>query len=98
MAHEQGNVKGLRKRVGADGKILWYVRLWHDGRERLFGSFPTKTLAKDFYRQAKVEQKQGRFFPERYQRGGVDLVEDILDAHTKTVTVKNHWAEKHYAA
>lgn len=36
------------------------------GRERQFGSFPTKTKAREFYEKAKLEQKEGRFFPERY--------------------------------
>jgi hypothetical protein len=46
----------------ASGKIVWFVRLYHEGKERRFGSFSTKTAARN-YEKAKQEQKTGRFFP-----------------------------------
>ena len=79
--------RGLLQRVDATGKPMWYVRFWHEGRERRFGRFPTKTKAREFYEKAKLEQKEGRFFPERYQCGGYDLVSDFLKAH---VTQRTH--------
>ena len=63
--------RGLLQRVDATGKPMWYVRFWHEGRERRFGRFPTKTKAREFYEKAKLEQKEGRFFPERYQCGAM---------------------------
>jgi site-specific recombinase XerD len=97
MARAGRKDRGLLSKSDASGRVVWFVRLYHDGRERRFGSFKTKTEARDFYEKAKQEQKQGRFFPERYQHGAYDLVADVIDRHTATSTVKNHWAEKHYA-
>jgi len=68
-------------KVDATGKLLWYVRLMHDGKDRRFGSFPTKTKAREFYQKAKTEQHEGRFFPERYQHGGYELVQAAIDRY-----------------
>ncbi len=81
----------------AEGKKIWYVRLHHEGKERRFGSFSTKTQARDFYNKAKVDQKTGRFFPERYQHGGYELLTTVIDRCTAVSTVKNQSAEKNYA-
>ena len=54
------------------------------GRRR-FGSFPNKTKAREFYEKAKLEQKEGRFFPERYQIGGYELVKDMLCRYQATL-------------
>ena len=40
MARAGRKDRGLLSRVDEAGTKLWYVRLWHDGRERRFGSFP----------------------------------------------------------
>jgi len=75
---------------------VWFVRLYHEGRDRRFGSFPNKTKAREFYEKAKLEQKEGRFFPERYQHGGYARVDELITAHVAISTVKNQSAEKHY--
>ena len=49
--------------------------------ETRFGSFPTKTAAREFYEKAKREQKEGIFFPERYRRGGAETIEALIDRH-----------------
>lgn len=85
MARAGRKDRGLLSKPDATGKPLWYVRLYHEGRERRFGSFLNKTQARDFYEKAKQEQKSGRFFPERYQRGGYDLVEDMLSRYLATL-------------
>lgn len=85
MARAGRKDRGLLSKPDATGKPVWYVRLYHEGRERRFGSFPNKTQARDFYEKAKQEQKSGRFFPERYQRGGYDLVEDMLSRYLATL-------------
>ena len=69
------------------------------GKERRFGAVSRpKRRRETFYEKAKQEQKQGRFFPERYQHGGSVLVEELLTRHAETTTVKNQAAEKHYMA
>ena len=65
MARAGRKDRGLLSKADSAGKALWYVRLYHDGKERRFGSFLTKTAARDFYEKAKQEQQTGRFFPER---------------------------------
>ena len=85
MARAGRKDRGLLSKPDSTGKPVWYVRLYHDGRERRFGSFPSKTQARDFYEKAKQEQKSGRFFPERYQRGGYELVEDMLIRYLTTL-------------
>jgi integrase len=80
--------RGLLSRTDAAGEKAWYVRLWHEGRERRFGSFATKTKAREFYEKAKLEQKEGRFFPERYQHGGYDLVGELIDRYLETISTR----------
>jgi len=59
--------RGLLSKSNTAGKVVWFVRLYHDGKERKFGSFTTKTEARDFYEKRKQDQKDDLFFPERYQ-------------------------------
>ena len=88
MARAGRRDRGLLSKADATGKLVWYVRLYHEGRDRRFGSFPNKTKAREFYEKAKLEQKEGRFFPERYQQGGYDLVEAVIDRYLLTITTK----------
>ena len=97
MARKGRVDRGLLQKQDAEGKKIWYVRLHHEGKERRFGSFSTKTAARDFYNKAKLDQKTGRFFPERYQQGGYELVATVIDRCMAVSTVKNQYAEKNYA-
>ena len=92
--------RGLLSRPDSTGKLVWYVRLYHDGKERRFGSFSTKTAAREFYEKAKQEQQTGRFFPERYQHGGYELVETLIDRYLLTLPTKKpmtQLAERYFA-
>jgi integrase len=75
---------------------VWYVRLYHEGRERRFGSFPTKTKAREFYEKAKLEQKEGRFFPERYQVGGYAKLAEVLEEYLAAFTGRSERDERRY--
>jgi site-specific recombinase XerD len=97
MARAGRKDRGLLSKLDSAGKVKWYARLYHEGKEKRFGPFKDKTEARNFYNKAKLEQLQGRFFPERYQGGGYDFLSSLLDRHTATSKVKNHWAERHYA-
>ncbi len=70
-----------------------YVRLWHEGKDRQFGAFPNKTEARLFYEKAKLEQKEGRFFPERYQRAGHELMEAVIARYLTTATHKRAYQD-----
>ena len=96
MARAGRRDRGLLAKKDSTGKPVWYVRLYHEGKDRQFGSFTTKTQARDFYEKAKQEQKAGRFFPERYQHGGQPLVEAVLTRHAETTTVKGKATERYY--
>ena len=72
-------------RKDATGKPMWHVRLYHEGKERRFGSFSTKTAAREFYEKAKQEQQTGRFFPERYQYGGREAASAVIASYLTTL-------------
>ena len=88
MARAGRKDRGLLSKQDLSGKVVWSVRLYHEGKERRFGSFTTNTQARDFYEKAKQEQKAGRFFPERYQHGGYELVEAVIDRYLLTIATK----------
>ena len=96
MARKGRLDRGLRPKKDTHGKMVWYVRLYHHGKEQQFGSFPNKTKAREFYEKAKLEQKEGRFFPERYHHKGSLLVEACIDEHVSNSTVKDHQTEIYY--
>ena len=96
MARKGRLDRGLRPKKDIHGKMVWYVRLHHHGKEQQFGSFPNKTKAREFYEKAKLEQKEGRFFPERYHHKGSLLVEACIDEHVSHSTVKDHQTEIYY--
>ncbi|MEP6933741.1 MAG: hypothetical protein ABI988_07370 [Nitrospirota bacterium] len=60
--------------------------LYHEGKERRFGSFSTKTAARDFYEKAKQEQQTGRFFPERYQHRGKEAASVVIASYLTTLS------------
>ena len=62
MARAGRKDRGLLAKKDSTGKTVWYVRLYHEGKERRFGSFSTKTAARDFYEKAKQEQGTGGSF------------------------------------
>ena len=88
--------RGLVERKDAAGKPIWYVRLYHDGRIRWFGSFKSRKEAREFYQEAKTDQRRGKFFPERLQRGGAKLSE-VIDAYMKTNSKRTLTEDNRYA-
>jgi integrase len=96
MARAGRKDRGLLAKKDSTGKRVWYVRLYHEGKERRFGSFSTKTAARDFYEKAKQEQKTGRFFPERYQQGGYAKLEEVLDGYLAAFTGRSKRDEERF--
>ena len=96
MARAGRKDRGLYCKPDATGKVLWYVRLYQEGRDRRFGSFTTKTKAREFYEKAKLEQAEGRFFPERYQRGGYAKLAEAIDVHLATFSGRSKRDEERY--
>ena len=96
MARAGRKDRGLLAKKDSTGKTVWYVRLYHEGKERRFGSFSTKTAARDFYEKAKQEQQTGRFFPERYQQGGYAKLEEVLDGYLAAFTGRSKRDEERF--
>lgn len=88
MARRCRKDRGLLSKRDSTGKLVWYVRLYHEGRERRFGSFSTKTEARKFYERCKLEQEQNRFNPEQYQKSQAELIQTLLDDYLATTTGK----------
>src|ERR1051325_1601206 len=100
MARKGRVDRGLIWKLNADGVKVWAVRLMHNGNDERFWSFKTKTEARAFYENAKQEQRLGRFFPERYQRGGYDLFPEYVQRYMNTIGIKKPStirAERHFA-
>lgn len=85
MARAGRKDRGLLSKLDSGGKQLWYVRLYHEGKERRFGSFPTKTKAREFYDKSKAEQMEGKFFPGRFQRSGKELASTVIEQYLATL-------------
>jgi integrase len=96
MARKGRKDRGLLQKTDSSGRLLWYVRLYHHGQERRFGSFLSKTAAREFYEKAKLEQKEGRFFPERYQQGGYAKLEEVLDGYVAAFTGRSKRDEERF--
>jgi hypothetical protein len=84
MARKGRVNRGLVLRKNAKGQPVWYVRLADQGRERWFGSFGTKTEARMFYEERKLDQQEGRFFPSQYQRRGQVTLQHMIDRYMAT--------------
>jgi len=95
MARKGRLDRGLYQRLNAEGKPVWYVRILHHGQDRRFGSFPTKTEARNFYDKAKREQTEQRFDPQQYQKRQA-VLGDLIDQHLQVSQVKNLDTEKYY--
>ncbi len=96
MARKGRLDRGLMQKKDSNGKLVWSVRLYHNGKERRFGSFTTKTDARNFYDQAKDEQRKGRFFPEQYQLGGYEKVSVRIADYLETRTLKKAFRDEQY--
>lgn len=96
MARPGRKDRGLYSKRDTAGRVLWYVRLYHAGRDRRFGSFATKTKAREFYEKAKLEQAEERFFPERYQQGGYAKLTDVIESHLASFTGRSKRDEERY--
>jgi site-specific recombinase XerD len=85
MARAGRKDRGLLSKKDSTGKLLWYARLYHEGREQRFGAFPNKTEARAFYEKAKQQQRNGRFFPEQYRHGGKEAAGAVIASYLLTL-------------
>jgi site-specific recombinase XerD len=97
MARKGGVDRGLFAKTNAAGKTVWGVRLWHNGREFSFSGFASKTKARHFYEERKVEQREARLFPRQYQRRGQVMASEVIDAYLATSTKRSLKDDQRYA-
>lgn len=62
--------RGICERKLNNGTIIYYIRLYHNGKPVVFGRFHSKAAARKAYTKAKVEQDEGRFDPTKNQVRG----------------------------
>jgi len=98
MARKDRKDRGLIQRTDKQGKLSWYVRLYHEGQERRFGAFPTKTKAREFYEKAKTEQKEARFFPELHQVRGQVMAHEVITAYWEQNRLKRSARDQEFFA
>ncbi|MCB9774687.1 MAG: site-specific integrase [Nitrospiraceae bacterium] len=96
MARKGRVDRGLYSKPNVQGKLLWYVRLFHHGKGNRFGPFTTKTMAREFYEKCKREQREGQFFPERYHQQGTPLATDWIDQYVGKLSVSGKSAKTQY--
>lgn len=80
-------MRGVFARTLKDGAVVYGVRLAVNGRMQKFSPFKTIPQARAFYNKCKVEQREGRFFPEKYQAKG-PLVQAFIARYLPTITKK----------
>ncbi len=97
MARKGRLDRGLVQRKDARGRVVWYVRLADQGRERWFGSFRTKTDARTFYEARKLEQLQGRFVPSQYHRRGQATLPQVVEGYMATNNKRSKRDDRRYA-
>lgn len=99
MARRFRQDRGLESYTLVDGQVQWRIRLWHNGKAEKFSGFKTKTEARNFYNDAKRNQRLDRFFPEEFQRGGSEPVSVVIDRYMGKQTQKKALKdERRYAA
>jgi len=99
MARKGRVDRGLYQKPDSQGKPRWYVRLFHEGKEQRFGAFPNKTKAREFYEKAKLDQQEGRFFPERYKRSGHVTLKEVIDGYmviNTNKTIRDDWCHARF--
>ena len=62
MARKGRLDRGLYTKTNVQGKLVWCVRLFHNGKGNKFGPFTTKTMARDFYESVSGNNVRGSFF------------------------------------
>ena len=90
MARKNEKIKGLIERFPG----VWWIDCYVNGK-RLRKMVGNKTAARAFYEKVKTEEREGRLFPERYQRRKDILVKDLIDSYLEGSTNRGIQHEKH---
>ena len=63
MARAGRKDRGLFAKKDAAGRLRWFVRLWHERKDRQFGSFNSKTEARSFMKRLNRSSSWDSSFP-----------------------------------
>jgi len=80
MARKDGKDRGIVLKNGA-----WWVRLFHNGREKWHRA-DNKTQAKALYGRLKAEIREGQYFPEKYKPSKALTLRAWIDRYLEGVT------------
>jgi site-specific recombinase XerD len=95
MARQGRKDRGLVERPKDSG--IWWVRLYHLGREHWFGPHVNKSTARAFYEQCKKEQREERFEPERYHRRHRKItLREWINQYLEALTARSEKGQKFY--
>jgi integrase len=95
MARPGRKDRGLVERPKGSG--IWWVRLYHLGREHWFGPHASKTAARTFYERTKREQREERFDPDRYHRRGRKItLKEWITEYLEFMTARSEREQKRY--
>ena len=79
MARTGGKDRGIVEKP--EGSGVWWVRLYVNGREKWFRT-DSKSQAKALYARVKVEEREKRYFPEKFdKKSNIDQNSGIMVAH-----------------
>ncbi len=80
MARKGHQDRGLMSKVDPTGKLLWYVRLMHDGKEGRFGSFRRRPRRLNSMRKRKPSSMKAGSFPNAISMAGMNWSKRPLTA------------------
>ena len=92
MARPGGKDRGITQRKGREG---WWVRIFHNGRER-WHKCDTKSQAKALYGRLKAEAREGKYFPARFNKPKDVTLQAWIKRYLETSTNRGIGNEKRY--
>lgn len=92
MARPGGKDRGITQRKGREG---WWVRIFHNGRER-WHKCDSKSQAKALYGRLKAEVREGRYFPKRFNKPKDVTLQAWIKRYLETSTNLGIGNEKRY--
>ncbi len=92
MARKNGKDRGITRRKGRDG---WWVRIYHDGRQR-WHKCDSKSQASALYGRLRAEIREMTYFPEKFNQQRAITLRAWIDRYLEGVTSKGLRNMHHY--
>ena len=91
MARRHGKDRGIQEKPKGSGK--WWVRIFVNGRERVFRA-ENKTQAKVLYGRLRADIREGTYFPEKFKKPKAVTLRIAITRHLAGSTNRSLDAEK----